>query len=1048
MEEKTPLLASLLRNSSIHIAVLAALAVVSFSTYIVSYAQTAPQAVLDAPVLAAEASEGGVELTWTAVQGAARYELLVWWDSETGWVPLDEGDLTGTTFLHSDLDTGITYFYLVRGVSSSGESGEWSEQVYATLADLQPTLAPPILTAVATEGLVELSWTLVDSAVGYELYAWTSWEGWQRLDEGDLGTTTFSHTGLLAGMTYFYVVRAIGESGGASEWAQQVSATVPGYLVVPDVPEERAALVALFEATGGANWRRSDNWLSELSIANWHGVSTDQHGHVTRLFLENNGLEGTIPDLSALTSLTSLNLGFNMLNGPIPDLSAQTSLTYISLRENQLTGSVSELNSLVSLTHVYLDNNRLTGQIPDLGSLTGLTSVYLSDNRLTGPIPDLGALTSLTRLDLGSNQLTGPVPDLCSLTNLTHVYLGPNQLTGTIPDLCDLAHLEALHLSNNQLTGPIPDLSALSSLEILYLSDNRLTGSIPDLSALTNLWRVSLGSNQLIGSVPDLDGLTNLTQIFLDNNLLSGSIPDLGSLPKLTDVDLSNNDLEGPVPELGALLRLTTLRLSSNRLTGSVPVLSGLLFLKDIDFSKNGLTGGMPDLSALFRLETLDFSENGLEGPVPSLGDLERLTAVSLRDNQLTGPIPDLSALTNLRWLLLDSNQLAGQIPDLSLFADLKVLNLSNNQLEGPVVELGALEDLTRISLKDNLLAGLIPDFTGLTKLIDLKLTGNQFCLARTSDGSVSNAYVKAHLESLSLATCSMADLAAAPAVPRNLKAIISDGKVMLGWDAAPNGVSYDLRVWDSIDRRWRLIGDALTDTQFTHDALTDGRNYHYQVRARDANGVRGAWSTRLFAAVVAQQFSPPPLSLEIDLFYQKYLETGGVIVVGPSDVSDQKMVQAREIITGVLSSRSDLLDTLAANEARIEYFGYWREAAGEPDGWVAHVSVNDPNCGDFLQEFAHLIRQALEVQSDGQEFMSQLESVYQAALDAGLWKGSLAATHVEAYWAATVKYWFWEALPPSLAGEHLMLADYDAEVTSLIEDVFGDASVPLYCKP
>ncbi len=1048
MEEKTPLLASLLRNFSIHIAILAALAVVSFSTYIVSYAQTAPQAVLDAPVLAAEVSEGGVELTWTAVQGAARYELLVWWDSETGWVPLDEGDLTGTTFSHSDLDTGITYFYLVRGVSGSGESGEWSEQVTATLADLQPTLAPPILTADAAEGLVELSWTRVDGAVRYELYAWTSWEGWQRLDEEDLGTTTFSHTGLLAGMTYFYAIRAVGESGGTSEWGHQVSATVPGHLVVPDVPEERAALVALFKATGGANWRRSDNWLSDLSIANWYGVSTDQQGHVTRLFLENNGLEGTIPDLSALTSLTSLNLGFNMLTGPIPDLGAQTELTYVSLRENQLTGSVPELNSLVGLRHLYLDDNQLTGQIPDLDGLTGLTSVYLSDNRLTGPIPDLSALTSLTRLDLGSNQLTGPVPDLCSLTNLTHVYLGPNQLTGTIPDLCDLAHLKALYLSKNQLTGPIPDLSALNSLEVLYLSDNRLTGSIPDLSALTNLWRVSLGSNQLIGSIPDLDGLTNLTQLFLENNLLSGSIPDLGSLPKLTDVDLSNNDLEGPVPELGALLRLTTLRLDSNRLTGSVPVLSGLLFLKDIDFSKNGLTGGMPDLSALFRLETLDFSENGLGGPVPSLGDLERLTVVSLRDNQLTGPVPDLSALTNLRWLLLDSNQLAGQIPDLSLFADLKVLNLSNNQLEGPVVELAALKDLTRLSLRDNQLTGPIPDFTGLTKLIDLKLTGNQFCLARTSNGSVSNAYVKAHLESLSLATCSMADSAGAPAVPRNLKAIISDGRVMLGWDAAQNGVSYDLRVWDSIDRRWRLIGDALADTHFTHDALTDGRNYHYQVRARDANGVRGAWSTRLFAAVVAQPFSPPPRSLEFDLFYQKYLETDGVVVVGPSEVSDEKMVQAREIITGVLSSRSDLLDTLAANEARIEYFGYWREAGSEPDEWVAHVSVNDPNCGDFLQEIAHLIRQTLEEQPNGGEFGSRLESVYEAAQEAGLWRGKLASVNSANYWAETVRYWFWETLPPSLSASRPKLADYDPQAARLIEDVFGEARLPSVCKP
>ena len=1036
------------RKALVLAATIAALTILSFSSVVGTYAQTESPAVPDSPVLTAEPGENAIELRWTAVAGAHRYEVWALWDSDADWQQLDDGDLSGTTFRHADLIEGTTYYYLVRGVSEAGEAGAWSEQVEATFDGRPSTLAPPILSAEATEGVVTLRWTPVSGGATYELWRWSSWDGWQRLDDGTLSATDYSHSGLPAGMTYYYGIRAVDERGETGEWGQRVSATVPGFLVVPEVPEERAALVALYEATDGANWRRSDNWLSDLSIANWYGVHTDQQGHVTRLLLRNNGLEGTIPDLNVFTSLTGLDLGTNRLTGPIPALSTQAGLTYISFRENRLTGSVPELNSLNGLRHLFLDDNQLTGQIPDFSSLTGLTSLYLSDNRLTGPIPDLSTLTNLMRLDLGSNQLTGPVPDLCTLTNLTHVYLGPNQLTGTIPELCDLPHLKALYLSNNDLTGPIPDLSALESLEILYLSNNRLTGSIPDLSALPNLWRVSLGSNQLSGSVPELKGLTHLTQLFLGSNLLTGSIPDLGSLPILTDLDLSGNDLEGLVPELDALSRLTTLRLSSNRLTGEVPVLSALSFLIDVDLSNNSLTGGIPDLSGLLRLETLDLSANDLGGPIPSLGELERLTGVLLRDNQLTGPIPDLSALTNLRLLFLDSNQLTGQIPDLSLLASLSELSLSDNRFAGPVVRLGALEELSRLSLSRNRLTGPLPDFAGLSKLNSVELTGNQFCLSPDSGELGSNDMVNAHLENLALATCTEADLAASPAAPMNLNAKASDGMVTLEWDAAADAVSYDLRVWDSIDRRWGDIGVAVTDSHFTHAVLIDGRNYQYQVRARGDNGVRGAWSKQLRVAVVEQQFPPPPLTLELEPFFQKYLEVGGVAVVAPSEVPDGKMSQAGEIIAGVLTNRADLLETLAAAGARIEYFGYWSEAGSEPDGWVAHVSVNDPDCGDFLQEFAHLIRQALEVQSDGQAFMSRLESVYQAALDAGLWQGSLAATHVEAYWAATVKYWFWETLPPSLAAEHPMLPDYDAEVTSLIEDVFGDASVPSYCKP
>ena len=1012
-----------------------------------SYAQTASPAVLKAPELTAEGRDDAIELTWSAVPGAARYELWAWWDSDIDWFQLDDGELTGTTYLHTELLSGTTYYYLVRAVSEMGEAGAWSERVSATYTVGQSRIAQPVLSVSADEGLVELSWTPVNGAVRYELWAWTSWEGWQRLDEGTLVNTKFSHMGLPAGMTYVYVVRAIGESGEKSEWAVQVSATVPGYLVVPEVPEEKAALVALFEATGGANWRRSEHWLSGLSIANWYGVHTDQEGHVTGLFLENNGLIGPIPDLSSLTSLTSLNLGINRLSGPIPELSELDGLTHLSLQQNQLNGSVPDLNSLINLRHLDLGNNELTGPIPDLNNQTGLNSLYLNNNRLSGPIPDLSAVTGLQRLDLGSNQLTGPVPELCSLTNLTHVYLGFNQLTGTIPELCDLPHLQALYLSNNKLTGPIPDLNALTSLEILYLSDNGLSGSIPDLGALTNLWRLSLGSNELTGPIPELEGLTRLTQLFLESNLLNGPIPDLGGLPRLTDLNLSNNSLEGPVPALGALTKLTTLRLNSNGLTGAIPVLGALSFVIDLDLSNNSLTGEIPELSDLFRLETLDLSGNGLGGPFPNLYELKRLIGVSLRDNRLTGPIPDLSALTNLRWLALGTNQFSGQVPDLSLLANLRILDLSDNQFSGPAVGLGALKELTQVSLGRNRLAGPLPDIAGLSKLVSLEITGNQYCLSPSSGGQGSNEIVSAHLDSLSLATCTEAELATARTAPSNLKGTAGDGMVELEWDATAGAVSYDLREWDSIERTWSPAGKSLTDTQFTRDVLTDGRNYRFQVRAKDADGVRGPWSKQLLVTVVDQQFPPPPVTLDLEPFFQKHLDIGGFVVVAPSEVNDEKVVQAGEIISGVLSKRADLLETLAANDARIEFFGYWREVAGDSDRWVADVTQHDPNCGDFLQEFASLIRLALEEQADRDEFRSRLKNAYQAAVEAGLWKGRLASTGVAGYWAETVMYWFRETLPPSLAGNYLTLGDYDPQAASLIEEVFGEASAPSVCK-
>ena len=42
--------------------------------------------------------------------------------------------------------------------------------------------------------------------------------------------------------------------------------------------QDRAALVALYDATGGANWANNTNWLSTEALSEWHGVQTDGNG--------------------------------------------------------------------------------------------------------------------------------------------------------------------------------------------------------------------------------------------------------------------------------------------------------------------------------------------------------------------------------------------------------------------------------------------------------------------------------------------------------------------------------------------------------------------------------------------------------------------------------------------------------------------------------------------------------------------------------------------------------------------------------------------------
>ena len=968
------------------VAFIAAVATLSLFKVSTSSAQTGSSQTLPAPTLsAAPSGADSVDLSWTAVSGAARYELRAWWEGAGDWQPIHEGNLGGTSFTHTDLIPGMQYYYVVAAIDGNGDRGAWSRQVEVSLAAALP---PPTLTATAgVTTTVELSWTEVSGATKYVLNTWWSGaEDWQAIGDGSLTGNSFTHTDLTPGRTYLYIVAGLDSNDERGAWSEQVSVTIPdsdaqlaasalsvptvnaiggadritlrwgavanadGYLMIvwdaatedwssiggvltdtsythseladgttnhyhvravgaagalgawselasatvsaagTPIPTttpattERGALVALYEATDGANWVENGNWLTDEPLATWHGVVTDSSGGVTELDLSANGLKGTIPNLSALSDLSVLDLG---------------------------------------------------------------------QNALTGSIPDLSALTELTQLDLGLNDLSGSIPDPSALTNLTILNLGANQLTGPIPDMGVLTNLTTLHLEGNGLTGEIPDLSALSNLTHLYLGHNRLTGEIPDPGTLSNLKTLVLSHNLLTGPIPDFDALTGLIRLDLHSNLLAGEIPDLGGLTELTWLDLHSN--------------------------------------------------------------------------------------------QLTGAIPDVSALTYLSRLSLHSNQLSGTILGLNLSTELTWLIVSDNELSGPVTDLGAL-----------------------AKLRWLDLTGNLFCLPSGADLTSLAQAVTEHVNSLDLSACTETELSATPAAPQELTATAADGQVTLTWEAAANGASYGLWAWDSINRQWGAIGGALAGQTYSHSVMTDGRNYYYQVRALDADGERGPWSKRVHAIVALGQFPPPSPSLGLHIFHQKFFESHGVVVTAPSEVSDDKMVQARAIISGMLSGKPDLLESLPANTIRIAIFKENEEGekvvqlpefrliqedregltARTPDGWVAGVPEDDETCNLIIHGLASLVRSGIEAQPDGNAFRTRLDELFEAAMSAGLWQGLDVSGSVSDYWAEAVRFWIQETLPDSLDANGSKLEDYDPEVAKLVEETFGEATVPSDCKP
>ena len=195
--------------------------------------------------------------------------------------------------------------------------------------------------------------------------------------------------------------------------------------------KDREILVKALQSMGGENWSYNSNWVSHLPLSEWDGVETDYEGRVTRLYLRENGLTGTIPqELGGLSRLKSLNLSENDLTGPIPtELGGLSSLTHLTLDGNELSGPIpAELGNLSSLLYLSLDRNYLTGTIPrELASISGLVQFYVYQNRLTGKLPEnLGKLSNLEYLAFHNNSGLCASPELAN--QLRDFGIGPDEI--------------------------------------------------------------------------------------------------------------------------------------------------------------------------------------------------------------------------------------------------------------------------------------------------------------------------------------------------------------------------------------------------------------------------------------------------------------------------------------------------------------------------------------------------------------------------------------------------------------------------------------------
>ena len=189
--------------------------------------------------------------------------------------------------------------------------------------------------------------------------------------------------------------------------------------------EERikTALMKIYDAMDGPNWRITGKWDTSKGLYSWQGVDWNETTRELKLIFNGDfGLKGEFPD--CFDELTSL-------------------VRFFVQDEPGVTGTLPpSFQKLKNLGELVINGTSMTS-LPDIFSGMPLWSVFIGSNPMTGSLPE----------SLGESD----------------GYLGERSE----------GHYPSLRIENNDFTGDVPESwLRLSSRVIIYT--HKLSGQIPD----------------------------------------------------------------------------------------------------------------------------------------------------------------------------------------------------------------------------------------------------------------------------------------------------------------------------------------------------------------------------------------------------------------------------------------------------------------------------------------------------------------------------------------------------------------------------------------
>ena len=163
----------------------------------------------------AKAVSGGIQVTWQAASGAAKYKVYRKDAVNTKWTVI--ATVAGTSYTDKSAKAGVTYSYTVRGVAADGKTLSPSYNKTGVSATIPAASATPakvvLVSAKADSAGILVTWQKANGAHAYRVYRKDAVNSKWTVVAKSVRDTEWKDITAVKGTKYTYTVRAVADDG-------------------------------------------------------------------------------------------------------------------------------------------------------------------------------------------------------------------------------------------------------------------------------------------------------------------------------------------------------------------------------------------------------------------------------------------------------------------------------------------------------------------------------------------------------------------------------------------------------------------------------------------------------------------------------------------------------------------------------------------------------------------------------------------------------------------------------------------------------------------